>query len=60
MIRERAYLQLEGAAMNLFNHTNFGLPARNLSASTFGRITNTQSAEGAGARNLQVGVRVSF
>ena len=59
-LTERAYLQLEGAATNLFNHTNFGLPARNLSSSTFGRITTTQSAEGAGARNLQVGLRVSF
>jgi len=59
-IRERLYLQLEGSATNLLNHTNFGLPAQNLSASSFGRITTTQSAEGAGARQLQVGVRLNF
>lgn len=59
-VRERTYFQLEGAATNLLNHTNFGLPARNLSSSAFGRITTTQSAEGAGARTLQVGLRLSF
>jgi len=59
-IRERLYLQLEGSATNVLNRTNFGLPAQNLSASSFGRITSTQSAEGAGARQLQVGVRLSF
>ena len=59
-VTEKTYLQVEGSATNLFNHTNFGLPARNLSSSTFGRITTTQSAEGAGPRNLQVGVRVNF
>jgi hypothetical protein len=59
-LRESSYFQIEGAATNLFNHTNFGLPARNLSASTFGRITTTQSAEGAGPRNLQVGLRINF
>jgi hypothetical protein len=59
-VREKTYLQLEGSATNLLNHTNFGLPARNLSSSTFGRITTTQSAEGAGSRNLQVGLRVNF
>jgi hypothetical protein len=57
---EKTYVQLEGSAANLFNHTNFGLPARNLSSSTFGRITSTQSAEGAGPRNLQVGLRINF
>ena len=59
-VREKLYFQLEGSAANLFNHTNFGLPARNLSSSTFGRITTTQAAEGAGPRNLQVGLRVNF
>src|SRR5262249_20940550 len=57
---ERIYVQLEGSATNLLNHTNFGLPGKNLSASSFGRITTTQSAEGAGARQLQVGVRLAF
>ncbi len=57
---ERVYFQLEGAATNLLNRANFGLPARNISASNFGRITTTQVAEGAGARSLQVGLRLTF
>ena len=40
--------------------TNLGLSARNLSSSTFGRITTTQVAEGAGARTIQVGLRLNF
>ena len=59
-VREKIYFQLEGAATNLLNRANFGLPAQNLSASTFGRITTTQQAEGAGARTLQLGLRLNF
>jgi len=59
-VREKIYFQLEGAATNLLNRANFGLPAQNLSSSTFGRITTTQQAEGAGARTLQLGLRLNF
>ena len=59
-VREKIYFQLEGAATNLLNRANFGLPAQNLSASSFGRITTTQQAEGAGARTLQLGLRLNF
>ena len=59
-VREQMFFQLEGSASNLLNHTNFGLPARNLSSSTFGRITTTQVAEGAGSRTIQVGLRLNF
>ncbi len=59
-ITERAFLQVEGSFQNLLNHTNFGLPAQNLSAASFGRITSTQGAEGAGSRVAQVGMRLEF
>ena len=59
-VREQMFFQLEGSASNLLNHTNFGLPARNLSSSTFGRVTTTQVAEGAGSRTIQVGLRLNF
>lgn len=59
-IQEQRYFQVEGSASNLLNHPNFGIPARNLSSSNFGRITATQVAEGAGARTIQVGLRVTF
>jgi hypothetical protein len=57
---EQSYFQIEGSATNLFNHPNFGNPATNISATSFGRISSTQSGEGAGARQLQVGLRIVF
>ncbi|PYV08279.1 MAG: hypothetical protein DMG07_26290, partial [Acidobacteria bacterium] len=59
-LREQSYFQIEGSASNLFNHPNFGNPGLTLSSSSFGRIQSTQGAEGAGARTLQVGLRVAF
>ena len=59
-VRESSYFQVEGGATNLLNHTNFGIPGRNTSAATFGVIAGTQSLEGSGARQLQVGLRFSF
>ncbi len=59
-VTEGKYFQLEGSASNLFNHPNFGIPAQNISAATFGRITSTQGAEGGGSRTLQVALRFSF
>jgi hypothetical protein len=59
-ITERIYLQLEGSATNLTNTPNFGNPGLNVSAPSFGRITSTQGVENAGARNLQVGLRLGF
>jgi hypothetical protein len=57
---ESRYLQLEGSAMNVMNHPNFGTPGRTVSSSSFGVISSTQSGEGAGARTLQVGLRFAF
>ncbi len=57
---EKRYLQLEGSATNLLNHANFANPAAALGSSSFGRISSTQSAEGAGSRTLQVGLRLAF
>ena len=59
-VREQWRLQANGSFSNVFNHPNYGLPARNLSASNFGRITSTQGAEAGGSRNLQVGLRLIF
>ena len=58
--KERAYLQLEGAATNLMNHPNLGVPGLNINASSFGVITSTQGQEGSGSRQLQVGLRIAF
>jgi hypothetical protein len=60
-VTEKMFFQIEGSAQNLMNHANFSFPAATLtSAANFGRITATQSAEGAGSRQLQVGMRFSF
>ncbi len=59
-VREGMFLQLEGSFVNLFNHTNFGIPQLNLSRADFGRISSTQGAEGGGARNIQLGMRFTF
>ncbi len=59
-IAEGKYFQLEGSAMNLLNHPNYAAPGRNISSSSFGVISSTQGAEGAGARTLQAGLRFAF
>ena len=59
-IVEKIRLQLEGSAANLTNTPNFAAPALNINAANFGRITSTQGIENAGARNLQVGLRLLF
>jgi hypothetical protein len=59
-VAEGRYFQLEGSAQNLPNHPNYAAPGRNISASSFGVISSTQSAEGAGSRSLQVGLRFAF
>ncbi|MCA2966202.1 MAG: TonB-dependent receptor [Acidobacteriaceae bacterium] len=59
-ITERVFIQLEGAASNLGNTPNFGNPQLNITNAQFGRITATQGQENAGARSLQVGLRLGF
>lgn len=57
---EQRFFQLEGSASNLLNHPNYALPGQNISAASFGVISSTQGAEGAGARTIQVGLRLTF
>ncbi len=42
-ITERWRLEARAEGFNIINHTNFGAPSGNLSSSSFGRITGTQS-----------------
>jgi len=60
LVREPWKLSLDGSFSNLFNHPNYGLPAQNISAANFGRITTSQGAEGGGSRIIQVGLRLVF
>jgi hypothetical protein len=59
-INERVRVQFGAAAANLFNHLNYGLPNTSLSSNAFGTITSTQTAEGAGPRQLQLSGRITF
>jgi len=54
-IGERATLELRGDAFNVFNHTQFGNPDTNITASTFGQISTT-----ADPRILQVAAHLKF
>ena len=57
---ERLHLKFGIAAANALNHPNYGTPGLTLNASTFGTITNLQSAEGAGPRQVQLTGRITF
>jgi hypothetical protein len=64
-ITDRFNLRYEAQAANLFNHTNLGDPATNISSSNFGHITNVQDPNtsygpSAGPRNLQMSLRLTF
>jgi len=65
-LTERFKLRYEAQVANLFNHTNLGDPATNISSpGTFGVITNVQDANtsygpSAGPRNIQMSLRLTF
>ena len=55
---ERAMLAIELNAFNVFNRTNLAAPIANLSSALFGTVTRT--AAGFGARQLQLGAKLTF
>jgi hypothetical protein len=59
-IQERFKLRFEATATNVLNHANLGIPNMNVENSTFGQIFNVQNVEGAGARTLQLALRLDF
>jgi hypothetical protein len=59
-IREKLSMRMEGTFTNLPNHPNFLPPVVVLNSPLFGKLTSVQSAENAGNRTGQVGVRIEF
>ena len=59
-LTEKAKLQLSVEAANVFNHRNYEPPNMQVDSSGFGSITALQTAEGAGARSLQLAGRIVF
>jgi hypothetical protein len=60
-VRENVRLRFEATFTNVLNHTNFALPATNISSqASFGVLTAQQTAENAGNRTGQVALRFEF
>ena len=57
---EHTGLHFEASFANIFNHLNLGVPGLNITNTAFGTITSTQTAEGAGPRVVQLGLRLFF
>jgi hypothetical protein len=54
-------LRFEMAFANLFNIENLDVPSTlNVTSSSFGRITGTQTVDQAGPRTIQFSLRYSF
>jgi len=59
-ITEGVRFQLGAAASNAFNHANYATPSLNYGTAPFGTISNVQTAEGAGPRQIQITSRLTF
>jgi hypothetical protein len=59
-IKESTQFQIGAQAANLFNHVNYAPPNTTLNTAPFGTISNVQSAEGAGPRQIQITARITF
>lgn len=59
-IKESMQFQIGAQAANLVNHVNFAPPNTTLGTAPFGTISNVQSAEGAGPRQIQITSRLTF
>ena len=61
LIREGLRMRFEATFTNALNHTNFAVPATNVSSpSTFGVLNAAQTAEYGGNRTGQVALRLDF
>ncbi len=57
---ENMKVQFGAQAANLFNHANYATPNTTFNTASFGTISNVQSAEGAGPRQIQLTARFTF
>ncbi|MGI8960025.1 MAG: carboxypeptidase regulatory-like domain-containing protein [Bryobacteraceae bacterium] len=60
VLAEPLKLRFEATATNVLNHPNFAPPGMTANRSSFGVINSLQPSEGAGARVLQLAVRLDF
>jgi hypothetical protein len=60
-ITEAIHLRFESTFTNVLNHTNFAPPATQIdNTATFGQLTSATTAENAGNRTGQFGLRLEF
>jgi hypothetical protein len=59
-IKEGIHFQFGAQAANLFNHVNYAQPNTTLTTSSYGTVSNVQTAEGAGPRAFQISARFTF
>ena len=59
-IRESVKFEIGAQAANLLNHVNYAPPNTTYNTAPFGTISNVQSAEGAGPRQIQITSRLVF
>lgn len=59
-IKESVRFQIGAQAANLLNHQNWAAPNTTFNTSAFGTISNVQSAENAGPRQIQITSRLTF
>jgi hypothetical protein len=59
-IKEGVQFQIGAQAGNLLNHVNWAPPNTTFNTAAFGTISNVQSAENAGPRQIQITSRLTF
>jgi hypothetical protein len=59
-IKEGVRFQIGAQAANILNHVNYANPNTTFNTAPFGTISNVQSAEGAGPRQIQITSRLTF
>jgi hypothetical protein len=59
-IRENVQFRIGAQASNVLNHVNLAAPNTTFNTAPFGSISNVQSAEGAGPRQVQITSRLTF
>ena len=59
-LHEQTKFELSVEAANVFNHRNYEPPNMQVDSGAFGTISELQTAEGAGPRNLQLSGRIIF
>jgi hypothetical protein len=59
-IKESLQFRIGAQAANLFNHVNYAPPNTTFNTAPFGTISNVQTAEGAGPRQIQITSRLTF